>query len=317
MSKDYYNILGVNEDANEQDIKKAYRKLSLEFHPDRNSEEGAEARFKDINQAHEILSDAEKRKMYDMEKSGQHMFGGPHQGGQEFHDINDILKQFFGGAGGGMPGFPMGGPGMPGMPGMPGQEFHFFHPGMGGHPFFQHMNKPPAIIKNVHLSLEEIYFGGNFKVEIDKWNVINNTKIAEHQTINVTIPAGIDENEVIILREMGNSIENAAKGDVKICIQTKPHQDFQRIGLDLIHHRKITLKEALCGFKFDMKHVNNKTLTFNNYTNITVIKPQYKKIVPNLGMNKGDQHGNLIIEFEVVFPDVLGEDQIQKLKEIL
>ena len=66
-----------------------------------------------------------------------------------------------------------------------------------------------------------------------------------------------------------------------------------------------------------MKHVNNKTLTFNNYTNITVIKPQYKKIVPNLGMNKGDQHGNLIIEFEVVFPDVLGEDQIQKLKEIL
>ena len=302
MSKNYYSILGLDKDANETDIKKAYRKLSLEFHPDRNSSEDAKTRFVEINEAHEILSDNEKRQRYDMEESGQSMFGG---GGHEFHDINDILKQFFQGGGG--------------MPGMGGTEFHFFHPGMGGgnHPFFQHIHKPPPIIKNIQLTLEEAYFGGNFKIEFDKWNIINNKKISEHETLNITIPQGIDENEVIILRELGNSIENSMKGDIKICVEIKSHPDFQRAGIDLIHHRKITLKEALCGFKFDMKHVNNKTLTFNNHTNITVIKPQYKKVVPNLGMNKNDQHGNLIIEFEVIFPDVLGDDQIEKLKEIL
>lgn len=315
MSKDLYDILGVSKDASESEIKKAYRKLSLEFHPDRNTADGAETRFKEINEAHEVLSDGDKRKMYDMQQSGQPMFGGMGgnpQGGQEFHDINDILKQFFGGAGG-MPGFPMGGGGMPGA------DFHFFHPGMGGggHPFFQQMNKPPPIIKNLHMSLEEAYFGGNFKIDIDKWNLINNVKVNERQTINVTIPAGMDENEVIILRDMGNNVDNVAKGDIKICVQIKPHPDFHRVGLDLIHHKKITLKESLCGFKFEMKHVNNKMLTFNNYTNITVIKPQYKKVVPNLGMNKGSDCGNLIIEFEVVFPDVLGDDQIEKLKEIL
>jgi DnaJ family protein A protein 2 len=87
--------------------------------------------------------------------------------------------------------------------------------------------------------------------------------------------------------------------------------------MDIVCRHTLSLKESLCGFKFDLKHLSGKTLAFNNLTNVSVIKPNYKKIIPNLGMNKNGESGNLIIEFDIIFPDVLGDDQIQKLSEIL
>jgi len=311
--RNLYEILGVDKDASEQDIKKAYRKLSLQYHPDRNSDPEAESMFKEINAAHEILSDSTKRQQYDMEQSGGGGFpffaGGMPGGPPEFHDINNIFRQFFGGGGipGGM-GFSMGGPNQ--------QEFHFFHGAPPG--FFQHqMNKPPPIIKNLTLTLEQAYFGGNFQLSVDIWSVVNNIKTTNTQTINVSIPPGIDENEVLIMREMGNTVENSIKGDIKIVIQITNDTIFQRHGLDLVCNRSISLKEALCGFKYDIRHLSNKTLSFNNLTNVTVIKPGYKKVIPNLGMNKNGQTGNLIIQFDVIFPDNLSPEKIQKLSEIL
>jgi DnaJ-class molecular chaperone len=316
MTRSYYDILDVPKDASESDIKKAYRKLSLQYHPDRNKEPGAENKFKEINVAHETLCDPNKRREYDMELNGVgvHGFpggmGGPPPGA-EFHDMNDILRHMFGG--GPPPGF-----------GIPGQgEFNIFFGGQpgfggGGNPFFQQqMSKPPPIIKNLTLTLEQVYFGGNFTVEFDKWNVVNNMKIGERGSINITIPAGIEESEVIVVREAGNSIENQIKGDVKICIQIQNDTEFERHGMDLVCKRILTLKEALCGFKFELKHINGKTLSFNNMTNINVIKPNYKKVVPNLGMTKNGTTGNLIIDFDVSFPEVLADDQIQRLSEIL
>ena len=324
MTQSYYDVLEVPKNASESDIKKAYRRLSLQYHPDRNSSPGAEAKFKEINEAHETLSNANKRKQYDMEQSGHPMFGGGGGGpgpggfpGGEFHDINDVFKQMFGGGGGGM-GVPMGFPGQ-------GGDFNVFFGGppgfgvpMGGNPFFQQqMNKPPPIIKNLNLTLEQVYSGGNFKVEFERWILINNVKMFETISSDITVPPGIDESEVFIMRDTGNSVENQIKGDVKVCIQVENNTEFQRSGMDLIYKRTLTLKESLCGFKFELKHLNGKTLAFNNYTNITVIKPNYKKVVPNLGMTKNGNTGNLIIEFDVVFPDDLGEDQIRQLKEIL
>lgn len=315
--RNFYDVLGVDKDASEQEIKKAYRKLSLQYHPDRNNDPEAESMFKEINAAHETLSDPAKRQQYDMEQQGGGGFpffagggmpgGGP---GAEFHDINNIFRQFFGG--GGMPGgvsFSMGGPNA--------HEFHFFQ---GGGPpgfFHQQMMKPPAIIKKLQLTLEQAYFGGNFPVQVEVWTQTGNMRNVQAQTINVSIPPGIDENEVVILREMGNSVENAMKGDIKIVIQITNSTMFQRQGLDLVCNHTISLKEALCGFKYDIRHLNNKTLSFNNLTNVTIIKPGYKKVIPNLGMNKNGQSGNLIIQFDVAFPDSLSTDQIQKLSDIL
>lgn len=313
-NRSLYEILGVDKDASEQDIKKAYRKLSFQYHPDKNSEPGAEDRFKEINEANEILSDPAKRQQYDMQQQGGMPFFAGGGGPQEFHDINNIFRQFFGG--GGMPGgvsFSMG----------PNQEFHFFQGGAGsggGFPgfFHQQLQKPPPIIKNLSLTLEQAYFGGNFQLSYERWSVVNNVRTVETQNINISVPPGIDENEVIVMRDMGNSIENAIRGDIKICIQITNDTIFQRQGMDLVMNRTISLKEALCGFKFDIRHLNNKTFAFNNsHPNVTLIKPGYKKVIPNLGMNKNGQTGNLIVNFDIVFPDQLTIEQIEKLAEIL
>eukprot|EP00051_Salpingoeca_urceolata_P002264 m.48570 g.48570 ORF g.48570 m.48570 type:complete len:406 (+) comp12012_c0_seq1:461-1678(+) len=130
MGKDYYDVLGVSRDADEAAIRKAYRKLAMKWHPDRNpdNQEAAEDKFKEVSEAYEVLSDPDKRKTYDQFgedgiKGGG--MGGGGGGGPGFHDPRDIFAQFFGGAdpfaslfsdmGGGMGGGGMGGPGGPQM----------------------------------------------------------------------------------------------------------------------------------------------------------------------------------------------------------
>jgi DnaJ family protein A protein 2 len=122
---------------------------------------------------------------------------------------------------------------------------------------------------------------------------------------------------MIVIRDMGNSINQSIKGDVKITISVSNNSAFTRHGLDLVYKKKITLKEALCGFVFEIHHINGKNLCLNNKINKSVIKPNYKKVVPNLGMVRENSTGNMIIEFEIVFPDALTEEQIAGLENIL
>jgi DnaJ-class molecular chaperone len=302
MTKSLYDILNVSKDAGEDEIKKAYRKLSLQYHPDRNS--GTEDKFKEINEANEILSDPVKREQYDMENSGMRGFG---INVQEFHDINNVFQSMFGGGGGPNVMFHAGG-------GFPGGGF----PG-GGFPahFFNQLNRPQPIIKTLNLTILEAFNGGSFPMNIEKWNMVNGHEIMNTETFNLMVPAGIDENEVIVLRDMGHSIDDNNKGDVKITIQINNDTPFIRQGMDLLYRQTITLKEALCGFKFDLKHLNQKTICLNNNTAPTVIKPKFKKIIPGLGMQKDGKYGNLIIEFDVIFPDGLTPRQIKQLNEIL
>jgi DnaJ-class molecular chaperone len=303
MSKEsFYDILGIQKDATEDQIKKAYRSLSLKYHPDRNPNPDSAVKFQTINEAHEHLSDPEKRRMYDMQ-----MNGGIGGGMPEFRDINEIFNNLFGGA------FHSNG--------MGGPEIHMFHsgggiPGFGGQ-FFQQLNKPPPIVKTIVLTLEQAYYGGSIPIDIERWNIINGMKIQDNLTINVTIPAGIDENEVVVIRESGNVINNINKGDIKICIKISNDTDFRRSGLDLVYNKRITLKEALCGFSFDLIHINRQKYSFNNLTNSAVIKPNFKKIIPGLGMRRENNTGNLLIDFDIEFPDSLNETQIKTLSEIL
>jgi DnaJ-class molecular chaperone len=309
-----YEVLGVSNDAGDMEIKKAYRGLSLKYHPDRNSSEEAKGMIQKVNEAYEILGDKNKRKQYDMEL--QFGIPGGMPGGMPFghmngmHDMNDINNIFNMMFGGGMPGF--GGPG--------GPEIRIFHGGGPGNfhaEFFHSMNaRPDPLQKHLQITIEQSYAGCTLPIEIERTVVSNNTKRMESETVYINVPKGIDDNETVTLHERGNII-NDRKGEVRITFRIVNNTQFKRSGLDLIYHQKINLKEALCGFSFEINHLNGKKICLNNNSNPTVIKPNFRKVVPNLGMNREESTGNMIIDFEIEFPDSLTKEQVETLSNIL
>lgn len=317
----HYEVLDVDENASEQDIKKSYRKLSLQYHPDRNGGDAAATeKYKQINEANEILSDKQKREQYNMElKFGQGGGAGHMHMSTDMGDINNMFNMMFGG-GGGFPG--MGGfPGNPGVrvfhstSGFPGQGGFPGHPGMDH--FFQQISKPPPIVKHVQITLEQAYTGATITVEIEKQMNKAIGRVVQIETINLQIPQGIEENEVMILREYGHVLNEDVKGDLKITFEITNSSIFKRHGTDLIYNKELTLKESLCGFSFEISHINGKVLNMNNLSNSAIIKPNYRKVVPGLGMIKNGQTGNLIIEMSVIFPESLTKEQIEKIRDIL
>lgn len=322
MSENLYQVLGVSNKASEIEIKKAYRTLSLKYHPDRNSSVDAQEKMGQINAAYETLSDPGKRRHYDMEQSnpfsngmGMGMpFSRMDSMSEEMGDVGELFSMLFGQ---GMQGVRMGmgpeirvfhGQGFPGQ-GFPGQGF----PGQG----FPFSKKPEPITEYVHLTLEQAYRGCTLPVEIERWNMIGELKVQEEETMYINIPAGIDDNEIIVLKDQGHTVNDRCRGDIKIIIQVKNETVFKRQGLDLVIKKTISLKEALCGFSFEIHHINGKTLNLNNKTNPTIVKPNYKKTVTGLGMNRDGTYGNLVIEFDVVFPEALTAEQIKNISDIL
>lgn len=319
---DYYKLLGVEQNASNDEIKKAYRKLSLIYHPDKNN--GKDEKFKEINEAYSILSDENSRQQYDMQRNG---FGG--------------IPHFFGGMGGppGMPpGFNMpfgmncGGPpeeflnmffnmsngGMGGEqnihPGMFGPNVQIFRNGVPVN--INQFQKPPPIIKHVEITLDEAYSGCQKPVEIERNVREGSVNRVEKETIYLKIPKGIDDNEIILINDKGNMLSQTNRGDIKIFIKIKNTTSFKREGLNLIYNKNITFKESLCGFSFDLQFLNNKTFKINN-TSGTIVINGFRKIINGLGMSRDDNTGQLIIEFTVTYPEKLTEHQLKVLNEIL
>ena len=316
-----YDILGVSKDANDDEIKKAFRKRSLDLHPDRNTEKDTTNEFQDLNSAFEKIKTGDLRQQQEMESQFGGGGGGIHQQGGDpgFQDINHVFNMMFGGGMpqgmGGMPGMH----GMGGMPGMPGVRiFHGGIPGgMPGHHFFhQQMQKPPAIIKSCEITLEQCFQGCSMPIEIERWVVENGVRGTRKEILQINIPPGIDENETLILRDIGNAIDENQRGDIKLNIHTKPHPLFQRHGMDLVYKKKIPLKDALCGCSFEIVHLNGKTLAITNVSNVTVIHPGFRRTVPQMGMRRDSVVGNLVIEFDVEFPNSLNPAQIEQLKTV-
>ena len=317
MADNYYNILNVAETATKDEIKKAYRTLSFKYHPDKNpGNSEATSQFQKISEAYETLSDEEKRQEYDMMRQNPFMRMGSQGGGMNV-PMEDIFSTLFGGMNpfGGMGGFP-------GMP--PGAKVHIFHGpgGMGGFGPMGHMNinqalqKPTPIIKNISVTLEQVLTGTTIPIEIERWLIENGNKVFENETIYVSVPQGIDDGELIVIRDKGNILNDSCKGDIKLVVKVLNETMFKRVGLDLLFDKNITLKESLCGFSFEIKYINGKSYTLNNNKG-NIIPSEYKKIYPNMGLTRDNHKGNMVIIFHVEFPEKLTEEQIEKLTEIL
>jgi DnaJ family protein B protein 4 len=169
---------------------------------------------------------------------------------------------------------------------------------------------------SISITLDQAYTGCKVPVKIERWIHRNQIKELEKETYYIDIPPGIDSNEGMILMNKGHMGPDGAMGDVRVLIEIEPHV-LVRKGLDLCYTHTITLKEALCGFSFEIKHLNNKMCSFNNSINPAIIKPNYKKIIPSLGMTRENRTGNLVIEFDVLFPEQLTEEQKNTISNIL
>jgi len=303
----HYETLGVSKDATEKEIKQAFRALSMKFHPDKvksktaEEQEEANRKMQEINSANEVLSDEQQRQMYDMEMNGQ---GGPFaqfaQGGHNVHFAQgpgvNIFEMLFGGQGGANIE----------INGMPGGMF-----------FQRHIQKPQPIVKDVNISLKQAYTGIPVKVEVERWIQEGDLRINENETLHINIPQGIDAGESIVLQGSGNIINmngKSVKGDVQLNIHISNDTEFNRNKNDLHYKKTITLKEALCGFKLKIDHLNGNQFGLN--VNVVVFTGA-KQCFKNLGMVREGVVGNLILEFDVKFPESLTTEQKEALSNIL
>lgn len=316
----YYKVLDLKPDASQEDIKKAYRKLSLQFHPDRNknSEESVK-NFQAINEAYETLGDSEKRKRYDVTQSI------PFLNNENFNmfnplDMNNLFSNLFNDLkdDGNPHIFFNAGMFPPQMPGFNNMGNPFLNPNFNPNTRvnLNMTSKPSAIVKTITINMRMVFTGGVVPLEVERWVLENNMKTQEKITYYVDIHQGVDDNEVIMLADKGNILSEKAKGDVKVFIKILNDSIFKRDGLDLILDKILTLKDALCGFSFDFKYLNDKSYTINNNEG-DVIPAEYKKVITNMGLTRHGHTGNLIIHFHINFPAEYSKEQVAILKNVL
>jgi DnaJ-class molecular chaperone len=331
MSEDFYKILELPETAAIDEIKKSYRRLSLLHHPDRNGNSAESvAKFQKISDAYETLGDADKKREYDMTRnnpfikmmSGQghpftHNHGNPFGQGNPFgpnmNQMDDILSGLFGINMNQGPFSPFGQG--PQNPFGQGQNIRIFHNGMPININQNHNQKPQSIMVSITVPIDKILTGTTVPIDIERWVMENSNKVFEHETIYVSVPKGMDEGELIVLKDKGHVVNENCKGDIKIVVKIENNTNFQRQGLDLILQKTISIKEALCGFTFDLKYITGKNYTINNNAG-NIIPNGYKKIIPNMGFSRDEHTGNLIIIFDVKFPEKLSDSTIDALKNI-
>ena len=317
MAEDYYKELELSENATPEEIRKSYRRLSLIHHPDRNGNSPESvAKFQKINDAHETLSNPDKKREYDMMRNNPFAkMMGPGQNHSPFGPGFNPFNPFgpFG-QGGGNPMDDI----LAGIFGLNqgqghGQNIRVFHNGMPIN--ISQLQKPQPIMTTISVPIDKILTGTTIPIDIERWIIEGGNKVFEHETIYVPVPKGIDEGELIILKEKGNVVNDQSKGDIKINVKIENNTLFQRSGLDLILQKTISIKEAICGFSFELKYITGKTYTINNNAG-NIIPNGYRKIIPNMGFSRDEHVGNLIIVFDVKFPEKLPDNVLEELKKI-
>lgn len=351
MGKDYYAILNISKNANDDEIKKAYRKLALQYHPDKNKSAGAEEKFKSVSEAYEVLSDKKKREIYDqfgedglkgnIPTGGG--FGG--RGGTTFttSDPRATFAQFFGtdspfdiffnmsegssavggGNTGGFTNVDFGGfPGMGGMSGMGGMG------GMGNMGGFQTSGQErmrpknkvqdPPVEHKLFLTLDEVSKGCTKKMKINRKVIRNGMTQRDDKVLSITVKPGWKAGTRITFPREGDQNPNSIPSDIVFIIQDKPHKDFTREGSNIIYTAKISLKDALCGTRVNVPTLEGDTVPLR----ITeeVITPRTVRTISSRGLpypKEPQRRGDLLVKFDIIFPANLSLQQKSALNSIL
>ncbi|KAL0920928.1 hypothetical protein M5K25_007947 [Dendrobium thyrsiflorum] len=345
MGIDYYKILQVDRNAKDDDMKKAYRKLAMKWHPDKNpnNKKEAEAKFKQISEAYEVLSDPQKRAVYDQYgeeglKGGvpPPAGGGAGPGGATFftsgdgptvfrfnpRNADDIFSEFFGFSSpfGGV----VGGTGMRGGSRFSNSMFgdDLFGSSFGGmreSPMeSQRQQKAPPIENKLPCTLEDLYKGTTKKMKISREIAdISGKTMTVEEILTIDIKPGWKKGTKITFPEKGNEQHNVIPADIVFIVDEKPHDSFKRDGNDLILTQKISLAEALTGYTVHLKTLDGRTLTIPINS---IVHPGYEEVVPREGMpipKDPSKKGNLRIKFDIKFPARLTPEQKAGIKKLL
>lgn len=344
MGKDYYDVLGIKKGASEDDIKKAYRKQALRYHPDKNKSPGAEEKFKEIAEAYDVLSDPKKKDIYDRFGEEGLKGGGPSGGGgggpgtfsytfqgdphaifEEFFGGRSPFGQFFGARNGGMEEdmdtddpfarFGMGGPGMGGFP----RSFSTGMGGMGGHSSVVKKQQDPPVVHDLGVTMEEVLSGCTKKMKISRkrLNPDRRTLRTEEKILEVQIKKGWKEGTKITFPKEGDETPTNIPADIVFVLKDKPHSLFKRDGSDIVYTAKISLRDALCGCTVNAPTLEGRAVTV---TATDIVHPGMKRRISGEGLpypKRPDRRGDLIVEYEVKFPERLSQSARDTIAQVL
>ncbi|MGM9662268.1 MAG: molecular chaperone DnaJ [Oscillospiraceae bacterium] len=352
--RDYYEVLGLEKGASAEEIKKAYKKLARKYHPDLNpGDKTAEERFKEVNEANEILSDPEKKARYDqfgfagVDPSYGAGPGGPggFNGGFDFGDLGDIFGSFFGGGFGGStrsnPNAPQRGDSIRIALTLTFEEAAFgckkavtvermescdscrgtgcepgttpeVCPTCGGRGVVQQRKQTPMGVFSTSSPCPNC--GGKGKIIHKPCHVCHGTgSERKRKTIQVDVPAGIDDGQTISLRGQGHAGKNGgSNGDLLIVITVRPHELFRRDGTSVLCEAPITFAQAVLGAELEIPTIDGKVkYTLPEGTRSGTTFRLKGKGIPLLhGRGRGDQYVTVYIET----PRNLTKNQKEKLK---
>ncbi len=303
-TENYYDILGVSKSASAEDIKKAYRKLAVKYHPDKNKDNSqAEEKFKAVSEAYEVLSDPKKREMYNRFGQNWKQFQDSRQGGagsdwSNFysqqtgtHDYSyQNFEDVFGGGGGDFSSV---------FDSLFGQQFRG-----GGHQQRPRTQKGQDVTAQASITLEEAYHGTSRMIKTDK------------ETIKINIKPGIADQEKLRLPGKGMpGFNGGSQGDMYITVHIQPHETFERKGADLYCSLPVPLYTMMLGGKLNLKTLKGtvKVDVPKESANMTRLR------LSGLGMpyyNEPTRHGDLYVKLVVELPKDLSEKEREHIEAL-
>jgi DnaJ family protein A protein 1 len=347
----FYDLLGVSPKATPEELKKAYRKLALKHHPDKNPEPDSAEKFKTISQAYEVLSDEKKRQIYD-EGGEQAIKEGLDKGGGGFSSPMDIFDMFFGGNMSGRRGG--GGPrkgkdvvhqlsvtlenlysgtvrklalqkkvicvnceGSGGKKGVSAEKCSNCR-GTGMQVRIQQLG--PGMVQQIQSQCPQCQGQGEAISPKDRCKNCNGRKIVhERKILEVHVDQGMKDGQKITFAGEGDQEPSLEPGDIIIILDEKAHSTFQRHGGDLVTKLEIDLVEALCGFQRTITTLDNRTLVISHIPGEVMKNGDIRQIM-NEGMptyRSPYDKGRLIVQFSVKFPEKIDPENAAKLETLL